>query len=255
MPLIPKGASLSEAGSGQYDDHYRNAAQTLALNRPNDAVLYVRTGWEFNGDWFPWTAHGKAKEFVEAYRRFVTAFRGVSTRFRFEWNVNIGDVGMNPESAYPGDAFVDIIGMDFYWNTAWDPKDPVEAYKYMIDRRWGLQWHQEFAAAHHKPTAYSEWGVMSNNGAAYIDKIKGWFAAHEVVYQTYWNSNVAFKGNSRAVNTRTRVPPTERRLGGREGFAERRPQGVNTKLSLVLRHTTYALFTRTLSLGTNQSAA
>ena len=194
VPLIPKGASLSEAGSGQYDDHYRKAAQTLALNRPNDAVLYVRTGWEFNGDWFPWTAHGKAKEFVKAYKRFVMVFRRVSKRFRFEWNVSIGDVGMNPESAYPGDAFVDIIGMDFYWNTAWDPKDPVEAYKYMIDRKWGLRWHQEFAAAHHKPTAYSEWGVMSNNGAAYIEKIKEWFAAHEIVYQTYWNSDSAFKG-------------------------------------------------------------
>ena len=49
---------------------------------------------------------------------------------RFEWNVNIGDVGVNPETAYPGDAYVDIIGMDFYWNTAWDPNDPIDAYEF-----------------------------------------------------------------------------------------------------------------------------
>ncbi len=194
VPLIPKGASLSEAAQGKYDDHYRKAARTLAMFRPEEAVLYIRTGWEFNGDWFPWSAHGKAKEFMGAFQKFVTVFRDVSPRFRFEWNMAIGDVGMDPESAYPGDAFVDIIGMDFYWNTKWDPPDAEQAYNSMLTRKWGLKWHQEFAAAHHKPTAYSEWGVMSNDSTAYIQQVMSWFASHDVVYQTYWNSDADFRG-------------------------------------------------------------
>jgi Glycosyl hydrolase family 26 len=194
IPLIPKGASLTEAAAGNYNKHYRRAAEILAKYRPRDPVLYIRTGWEFNGDWFPWSAHGKAEEFKGAFQNFVKEFRSVSPRFRFEWNVNVGDVGMDPTTAYPGDEYVDIIGMNFYWNTSWDPSDPVAAFNDMVNRKWGLKWHQDFAKAHGKPTAYSEWGVMSNDGAAYIELVKEWFGKHDVVYQTYWNSDADFKG-------------------------------------------------------------
>ncbi|HMN38944.1 MAG TPA: glycosyl hydrolase [Hyphomicrobium sp.] len=194
VPLITKGATLADAASGEYDEHYRTVANTLAAFRPQDPVIYVRSGWEFNGNWFPWSAHGKPNEFIGAFQRFVTVFRKVSPRFRFEWNVNIGEVGMDPETAYPGDAFVDIIGMDFYWTTDWDPKEATAAFNYMVQRKWGLKWHQAFAATHGKPTAYSEWGVMADDSASYIDHVQRWFADHPVIYQTYWNSDESFKG-------------------------------------------------------------
>jgi hypothetical protein len=194
VPLIPTGATLEAAAAGDYNDHYLRAARTLATYRPGDPEVHIRTGWEFNGDWFPWSAHGKPQAFIGAYRQFVTAFRSVSPRFVFEWNVNVGDVGMNPETAYPGDAYVDIIGMDFYWNTEWDPADPIQAWNSMLTRRYGLQWHQDFARAHGKRTAYSEWGIRSNNAGPYIERAKAWFTSHSVVFQTYWNSNADFPG-------------------------------------------------------------
>jgi hypothetical protein len=195
VPLIPTGANLNDAAAGMYDDHYEKAAQTLAKYRPQENVLYVRTGWEFNGDWFPWTAQGgKAKAFAGAFQHFVTAFRSVSNRFRFEWNVNLGDSGMNPEDAYPGDDSVDVIGMDFYWNLQYDDADPAMAWSSKLTQKYGLQWHQDFATTHHKPTAYSEWGIMSDKAGPYIQSAKAWFTAHDVVYQTYWNSNSAFTG-------------------------------------------------------------
>ena len=73
-------------------------SKTLAKYRPQEAVLYVRTGWEFNGDWFPWTAHGKAKEFAGAFQRFVMVFRSVSPRFRIEWNVTRWSARRSQES-------------------------------------------------------------------------------------------------------------------------------------------------------------
>jgi hypothetical protein len=196
IPLIPTGANLADAAAGMYDDaHYKKAAETLAKYRPQESVLYIRTGWEFNGDWFPWTAQGgKAKDFAGAFQHFVTAFRSVSTRFRFEWNVNLGDSGMNPEDAYPGDGYVDIIGMDFYWNLQYDNADPNMAWSSKLTQKYGLEWHQDFAATHHKPTAYSEWGIMSDKAGPYIQQAKAWFGAHDVVYQTYWNSNTSFTG-------------------------------------------------------------
>ena len=194
VPLIPRGATLEAAAAGDYNSHYVGAAQKLATFRPQDPVLFIRTGWEFNGNWFPWTAQGKPEAFKGAFRQFVDSFRSVSNRFVFEWNVNVGDVGMNPETAYPGDCYVDIIGMDFYWNTQWDPTDPNAAWQSMLTRSWGLNWHQSFAAAHGKPTAYSEWGVDNNGAGPYIDKAAQWFASHDVVYQTYWDSDNAFRG-------------------------------------------------------------
>ena len=64
----------------------------------------------------------------------------------------------------------------------------------MRTRSWGLDWHQAFAAAHHKPTACSEWGIDNNGAAPYIDKARAWFVDHQVVYDTYWDSNSAFTG-------------------------------------------------------------
>ncbi|MBW3625515.1 MAG: glycosidase, partial [Armatimonadetes bacterium] len=194
VPLIPKGASLESAAKGDYNDHYRKAAGHLARFRPEDRKLYLRTGWEFNGDWMPWSAHGKPKAFAGAFRQFVQTFRSVSPRFAVEWNVNIGDTGMNPETAYPGDDVVDLIGMDFYWQIKWDPKDPEEAWKHALNRPYGLKWHQAFAKQHRKPTAYSEWGIQSNNAAPYLGKVKEWFDTHPVLYQTYWNSNADYPG-------------------------------------------------------------
>lgn len=197
VPLIPEGATLEDAAQGTFNDHYVAAAQTLADYRPQDAELHVRTGWEFNGDWFPWAAQGKEQAFIGAFRELVKSFRSVSNRFVFEWNVNIGDNTndqMNPEAAYPGDEFVDIIGMDFYWNTQWDPADPEQAWASMRDRDYGLKWHQDFAQQHGKRTSYSEWGIMSDAAAPYIEQAKLWFDQHDVVFHTYWNSDSSFSG-------------------------------------------------------------
>jgi hypothetical protein len=195
VPLIPTGATLEAAAAGDYDDHYRKAAQTLAAFRPGDGKLHIRTGWEFNGNWFPWTAQGgKAANFAGAFQRFVTAFRSVSDRFVFEWNVNLGDSGMNPEDAYPGDGYVDVVGMDFYWNLQYDPADPKQAWDQKVSEKYGLQWHQDFAKSHGKPTSYSEWGVQSDDAAYYIQQAEAWFVSHQVVFHEYWNSNADFAG-------------------------------------------------------------
>jgi hypothetical protein len=193
IPLIPNNGTLAAAARGDYNDHYLQAARTLAKFRPQDGEIYIRTGWEFNGGWFPWAAYGKTQDFIGAFRQFVAAYRSVSNRFVFEWNVNIADGGPDPTSAYPGDDYVDIIGMDFYWDTKWYPADPAKAWKQMLKSKYGLEWHQSFAAAHNKRTAYSEWGTMTDE-PTFIQSASAWFASHDVVYQTYWNSNSAFKG-------------------------------------------------------------
>lgn len=200
IPLIPKGANLAAAATGAYNDHYRAAAEKLVRVRPTEPYMHIRTGWEFNGNWMPWSAIGKEQEYIGAFQQFVTTFRevakenGVADKFVFEWNVACGNYGMNPEDAYPGDNYVDIIGMDFYWNPKYDPDEPIAAWKWKVNRQYGLKWHQTFAAAHAKRTAYPEWGVQGDNAAEYIELAREWFRVHAPVYQAYWDSNSAFPG-------------------------------------------------------------
>lgn len=194
IPIIPKGATLAEAAKGTYDANYVQAAKQLAMSFPDQAEIHIRTGWEFNGDWMNWAAKGKEADFIGAYRDFVTAFRSVSDKFVFEWTPGLGNKGMNPEAAYPGDKYVDIIGMDFYYDTDWNTSDPVKAFNQKVTQQYGLQWQADFAAAHGKQMAIAEWGVESDNAGPYIKLAADWFANHDYVYQSYWNSNTAFQG-------------------------------------------------------------
>lgn len=191
LPMIVNGSSLTAAAAGAYDSYYLQAAKALAAASPANEPIYVRIGEEFNGNWMVWAAKGKEKEFIATFQKIVDIFRSVSSNFKFEWNVNIGDNGMDPATAYPGDAYVDIIGMDFYYKSQYDNANTLAQWNYNVTRKYGLQWLEDFAAAHNKPTAYSEWGIDSTQGAAYIAAAQAWFASHNVVYQIYWDVNYA----------------------------------------------------------------
>lgn len=195
IPIFANGGTLASAAAGSYDSYYVQAAKKLVAGLSGSDPIYIRTGEEFNGTWFPWAANGHEAEFISAFHHFVDAFRSVSDRFKFEWNVAVGDNGMDPTKAYPGDAYVDIIGMDFYYNSAWDGAnaDPLAAFNNMVTRKWGLQWLEDYAAAHGKPTAYAEWGVVGDKMGAYIEKAAEWFNAHDPLYNNYWNSNASTK--------------------------------------------------------------
>jgi len=195
VPLIVNGANLRDAADGDYNQYYKTVARELLRYDNGGDPVYVRTGWEFNGDWFNWSAIGKEQEFIGAFRQFVDSFRSVSDRFKFEWNVNEGYGGMDPARAYPGDKYVDIIGMDFYWNPQWQGYDGAKAFeKLAYGHKYGLQWHQDFAKAHGKETAYSEWGVRGNTAESFLKAAKAWFDKHDVLYQSIWDSDAQYPG-------------------------------------------------------------
>ena len=193
VPMFADGGSLGAAAEGRYEEYHKAVAATiLEISGAQDDIV-VRFGEEFNGWWFPWAAEDRADTYVAAFRSMVDAFRSVSDKFTFEWNVNIGE-NMDPATAYPGDDYVDIISMDFYYNTKWHDTNASDAWNDFVNARWGLQWLEDFAASRGKPTAYSEWGVSHDGAGPFIAKAFDWFAKHDVVYQSYWNSNADFPG-------------------------------------------------------------
>jgi len=125
-----------------------------ALVAGGQANAIIRPFWEFNGSWMGWYSKGREAYFASEWRRVVTAARSVTgQQFKFDWNPNIGDDRATVEASYPGDAYVDFIGLDLYgqdWSG--NPQN------YWMNAQTGLAWHRTFAAAHGKLRSFPEWG-------------------------------------------------------------------------------------------------
>ncbi|MEP9386349.1 glycosyl hydrolase [Mesorhizobium sp. KR9-304] len=196
VPMLPKDGSgtLAEGAAGAYDAVFVATARALIQNYLADAVL--RIGWEFNGDWMPWTAMHDPESYKDYFRHIVAIMRAApGQNFRFEWCPNHGRKAMDPTDAYPGDDVVDIIGMDVYAET-WDAstRDPERRFAYFLDQPFGLKWHRDFAKQRGKPISYPEWGVGTRpdghgvgDDPVFIEGMADWFEEVEPLYQSYWD--------------------------------------------------------------------
>ncbi|MCJ2038551.1 hypothetical protein MKK55_06215 [Methylobacterium sp. J-059] len=192
VPLTVWGTSLEQVATGAYDNYFQAAANALAQAVPSkDGNIYVRLGWEFNGTWMPWAAQGHEAAFIKTFQDVVDVFRSVSDKFKFVWDVNEGGSTIDPAKAYPGDHYVDVVGMDTYYNKAYNSADPAKAFQDKVVEPYGLQWQQDFAAEHGKPTAISEWGVQTDDSAPFVKAMADWMSSHHMVYGNYWDSNDA----------------------------------------------------------------
>lgn len=196
IPMLPKTeSSLAEGATGAYDHHFRSLAQMLVDNGQGRST--IRIGWEFNGNWYRWRVDtGGTANYAAYYRRIVTAMRAVpGADFKFDWTTNNGSVPatVNPEEAYPGDAYVDFISQDVYDQSWPAAADAAERWNSILQRPYGLNWVAAFAAAHGKPIGIPEWGIgywNSPNGGGdspyFFEKMHEWISQHDVAYTNYW---------------------------------------------------------------------
>ena len=84
--------------------------------------VIVRWGHEMNGNWYPWSGASVEEDsglYISAYRRIRDIFRKREcTNAKFVFCVNYRDVPAGKwnrfEEYYPGDEYVDFLGMDIY---------------------------------------------------------------------------------------------------------------------------------------------
>jgi hypothetical protein len=212
IPMYPDGggvAAMREVAAGLHaGDHTRWAQEVLASRAGDTDPIYIRTSWEIGGEWFAWTrdAQQDLEAYKGAFQQFSAAFHNVSGRFKIVWDFN-GDRGPI-EQYYPGDAAVDVISTDMYWNPQWMGTDPVNAFAWAqtyFSR--SLDWMADFAAQHGKPMGISEFGVpgrtnwsprwddeaslklgpQTYDSATFIQLMKAWVSTHNVEFVNYWN--------------------------------------------------------------------
>jgi hypothetical protein len=118
MAWEPFTPSLRQIADGASDGYIRTfAAAVRDLNVP----VAISLGHEMNGNWYPWgTKATDAADFVRAWRHVHDLFLDVgATTVIWVWNPNVvnpvPDVALRP--LYPGDAYVDWVGVTGYYTT------------------------------------------------------------------------------------------------------------------------------------------
>jgi hypothetical protein len=112
--------SLPAITAGDYDAS--DLAPSVALAKAYPGTLYIRLDWEMNGSWTDWNPANAAQPagetpatYVAMWQHVVNYFRAAGvTNVKWVWapNVDGGDGSM--AAYYPGDAYVDYVGLDGY---------------------------------------------------------------------------------------------------------------------------------------------
>jgi hypothetical protein len=205
VPIIPTSGgaavgTLAQGASGAFNSYYVTLAQTLVAGGEGNA--YLRLGWEFDGSWMAWNATTPSAEasFAGYFQQIVTAMRSVAgEQFRFVWNPDAGaftQSGYSVAAAYPGNAYVDVIGLDAYDQSWAVPQTASNAWNSTTLP--SLAAAQRFAGSNGKPLAFSEWGVaIRSDGHGlgddpwYVNQMVAWMEnpANNVTYESYFDAN------------------------------------------------------------------
>ena len=196
LPMLPpnRSAKLADGAAGKFDELFSKYAAALVKWGYEDIV--IRIGWEFNATWYAWDASKDPKAWIAYWRRIVSSMRETpGASFKYDWCPAAAASGFNAEEAYPGDDYVDIVGLDFYNMPVKGKKDdsPEGRWDARMTMQHGLKWQRDFAKRHGKPISMPEWGTGVHKkwgGPAddpyFIDQMAAWIADSPVAYHNYW---------------------------------------------------------------------
>jgi hypothetical protein len=195
IPLYPEniGAKVSACTAGSYNSYWRTFATTMESSGLAAQGTIIRLGWEMNlhTDW------GTPSQFAACWRDIVSIVKPIAPGLLWDWNVNRGSSGGMPGAtvltAYPGNSYVDIVGVDSY--DFWPPATAVGGWQQQLTGAYGLNYWLAFASAHGKQFSVPEWGLQatSNDGGGddpgYISDMYNFFASNSgtVAFESYFN--------------------------------------------------------------------
>jgi mannan endo-1,4-beta-mannosidase len=129
---------------------------------------------EMNGGWFWWSI-GTGADKIAVWQYMVTRMKtnGV-TNVLYCWNISGTDTAGNQDNAtvaystmYPGDAYVDILSLDYYNNAAYAASTTFSIARTLLLSGWSAI--RTLAATTGKPIAFGELGYDNAAGASVND--------------------------------------------------------------------------------------
>jgi hypothetical protein len=166
-PMISWNLTMTDgAVTDGLNDAYIKAQADAVRSYAKPVV--VRLDWEMNADWYPaWNEPGVSPTaFIASWQYVYRIFQKEgAANAAFVWCPTLwnGPGGLSPSAWYPGDRYVDWIGVDAY------PQSAVESY--ILTGPAGLDDQEAFAAQHGKPMMVAEWApqLPQPDTAAAID--------------------------------------------------------------------------------------
>ena len=156
-------------------DKVANFANTLR-NTKGEAIPFIFRPWhEHNGSWFWWgKGNCTTQEYITLWKYTVDYLKGTKNVHNMLYAFSPDGQQFNTKAEYfaiyPGDSYVDIFGLDFYFGTG----DLSEVNKFTAR----ITWISEYATEKNKLSALTEagdrlgWGA---NGAPDALKIPNWY--------------------------------------------------------------------------------
>ncbi|WP_196602525.1 glycoside hydrolase family 26 protein [Pectinatus frisingensis] len=171
--IVP-GGDLNDVYTGYLD---LIADFALKLEKAGVPVIY-RPLHEQNGYWFYWGAkYCTSQEFVNLYHYTVKYLRDVRNVHNFLYAISPNGPFKTKEEyldRYPGDRYVDIMGVDTYDD---NPPGPAKSDPWFKDFALTLQSVNDAAKLHHKIPALTEVGIRDGGSLAVSNnKDKDWFS-------------------------------------------------------------------------------
>lgn len=216
---------LSRIIGGDFDGYITSWAEGI---KNLDYPVAVRFGHEMNGFWYPWCeqSNGNRKgDYVKAYQHIHRIFQQVgATKVTWIWSPNVTYPSAEPlKGLYPGDEYVDWIGLSGYYGTA-----GVKDYR-SFDRIFA----DTFAELHtftKKPIVITETGATNASGqrARWVRDMFAQLPRHPDVIGVIWFETV------KEVDWRLAATPAAAKEFG-DGAAQQRYQTTWSTNTIPLR--------------------
>jgi hypothetical protein len=182
--------------SGAFNSYATTLGTSLVAAGLQNSVL--RLGPEMNGIWEEDYVGPTAQEqrlWADCFASEAASLRLASgNHFLIDWDPNACSA-IPLVNFYPGNAYVDILGLDIYDVSCINPKVP-QTFKQLANETYGIASFENFAAAHNKAMSFPEWGlkkVPNGDDPAYIAGMGAIFDRRDVAFETYFNVDVVIR--------------------------------------------------------------
>ena len=179
-PMLPSdGSTLTQGAAGTFNAHFAAAAKALVDKGLGQTIICLGTV----GNAGPWKIVNSADAalFVQYWQQIVNAMRTMpgADKLQFVWVGGGGKTGCAIEEAYPGDAFVDYVGIYLFEGSSDKSIYPYPPFISESEKRsrqeqaWqkylyptsenGLEKWCAIAKAHHKPFCIPTWALTGDH--------------------------------------------------------------------------------------------
>ncbi|MBR2778560.1 MAG: S-layer homology domain-containing protein [Firmicutes bacterium] len=156
-----EGDTARAVPNGTYDSNIRTTFRYL---NTLDSPVLVRIGGEMD----VWTKTVKPADFIKAYRHVANIARKEAPKAELIWSPNSTSAwDVNTADFYPGDSYVDWVGLSLYYNYASEYGDSQTWVEYTRGQRFADPLRKvdkvyKIAEAHNKPVIATEGGATRN---------------------------------------------------------------------------------------------